>query len=85
MRARDPASAPGVGDRIGFVIVRGPEMLSKRAEDPEYVRKNKIPIDSDYYINKQLLPPLERVFESMRIKRGDLISKGRQTGLGGFC
>ena len=30
-----------------------------RAEDPEFVRENNIPLDVDYYIKKQILPPVE--------------------------
>jgi DNA polymerase I len=81
MRKRDPTSAPGVGDRVGYVIVKGTQMISKRAEDPEYVKDNKIPIDSKYYIESQLLPPLERVFEVLKVSKTDLTGIGRQIGL----
>jgi len=81
MRRRDPATAPGIGDRVGYVITRGAQMTSKRAEDPEYIKANNIRIDSDYYINNQLLPPLERVFESLGVRKADLVGKGRQLGL----
>ena len=81
MRKRDPASLTGVGDRIGYVIVQGLGMLSKRAEDPEYVKKHKLKVDAKYYIESQLLPPLERVFESLKINRSDLMNVGKQMGL----
>lgn len=81
MKKRDPSSAPGIGDRVGFVIVKGTEMISKRAEDPEYIKKNKIPIDSKYYIESQLLPPLERVFEVLKVNKSELIGVGKQLGL----
>lgn len=70
--------APGIGDRVSFVIVKGPQILSKRAEDPEYVKKNKLQIDSHYYIESQLLPPLERVFEAIGFSKAELIGMGRQ-------
>lgn len=81
MRKRDPASAPGIGDRIGFVIVKGTGMVSKRTEDPEYVIKHRLGIDSKYYIESQLLPPLERVFEALNISKSELLGIGKQTGL----
>ena len=81
MRARDPASTPNVGDRVGFVITRGLQMISKRAEDPEYVKKHGLKIDSKYYIESQLLPPLERVFEALGVNRSDLLGGGKQLGL----
>jgi len=75
---RSPASAPGVGDRVGFVIVRGPQLMSDRAEDPDYVKEHKLKIDSKYYIESQLLPPLERVFEAIGVSKSELIGIGRQ-------
>ncbi|MDI6825929.1 MAG: DNA-directed DNA polymerase [Candidatus Aenigmarchaeota archaeon] len=81
MRSRDVASAPGVGDRVGFVIVKGLQMISKRAEDPEYVKKHGLKIDSKYYIESQLLPPLERVFEALGVNKTDLMGIGKQLGL----
>jgi len=81
MRKRDPASAPGVGDRVGFVIVKGLQMISKRAEDPNYVKKHKLMPDSKYYIESQLLPPLERVFEALNVNKSDLMGIGKQLGL----
>ncbi len=81
MMKRDPASAPGVGDRVGYVIVRGVQMISKRAEDPDYIKEHSIPIDSKYYIESQLLPPLERVFEALRVSKSELTGIGKQLGI----
>ncbi len=71
--------APGVGDRVSFVIVKGMQLLSERSEDPEYVKAKRIPIDSKYYVENQILPPLERVFEVIGISRTELLGIGRQT------
>lgn len=78
MRKRRPGDAPGVGDRIGFVITQGLQLLSNRAEDPDYVKTHSLKIDSKYYIENQLLPPLERVFDSMGIDKPELLGIGRQ-------
>jgi len=78
MRKRSPSSAPGVGDRIGFVIIQGLQLLSNRAEDPDYAKAHGLKIDSKYYIENQLLPPLERVFESMGLDKSELLGIGRQ-------
>lgn len=78
LRKRKPADAPGVGDRIGYVIVKGLQLMSERAEDPEYVKENKLKIDSRYYIENQLLPPLERVFEAIGISKSELVGVGKQ-------
>jgi len=81
MRQRDLAGAPEVGDRVGFVIIKGTQLMSERAEDPDYVTKHGLKVDSKYYIENQLIPPLERVFEALGIKRSELLSMGRQTQL----
>ncbi len=82
MAIRNPQEAPRIGDRIGFVIVKGNQLLSKRAEDPKYVKKNNIAIDSDYYIHSQLLPPLERIFVSVGVEKNEILGSGRQVSLG---
>ncbi len=74
IQKRTPAEAPGVGDRIGYVIIKGSDLLSRRAEDPTYITENGLPIDSRYYIENQLLPPLERIFTALSISKDDLIS-----------
>lgn len=63
MRLRDAATAPSVGDRIPYVVVKGDKnsKVTERAEDPLYVLENDVPIDSDYYID-QLISPLVRIF-----------------------
>jgi len=81
IKKRTPAECPGVGDRIGYVIVKGPELLSKRAEDPLYIIEKKLPIDSKYYIENQLLPPLERIFIALGISKIELLGKGKQVSL----
>ncbi|MCS7106046.1 MAG: ribonuclease H-like domain-containing protein [Candidatus Aenigmarchaeota archaeon] len=77
LRKRSPAEAPGIGDRIGYVIIQGSQLLSERAEDPEYVKTHNLKIDSKYYIESQLLPPLERVFDALGIKKVELTSFGK--------
>jgi DNA polymerase I len=81
IQKRSPGEVPGVGDRIGYVIVKGTQMLSKRAEDPIYVMEHGLQIDSHYYIENQLLPPLERIFSAMGISKSELLGNGKQMGL----
>lgn len=79
---RNPQDPPKIGDRLGFVIIKGDQMLSKRAEDPKFVEQNKIPLDSDYYIQSQLFPPVERIFASVGIQKSEIFGSGRQASLG---
>lgn len=77
-----------IGDRVPFIIVKGgrrkgkrKELMTARAEDPEYLVSHNLPIDTDYYIEKQLLPPLARIFASFGIGEMDLMRKSRQKTL----
>jgi len=81
IQLRNPAEAPGIGDRIEYVIVKGTGLLSKRAEDPVYVMDNGLQIDSQYYIENQLMPPLERIFAVLGISKSELLGNGKQMGL----
>jgi len=57
-----------LGDRIPFVILAGNGLFVERAEDPEYAKEHNLPLDVDYYINKQILPPVERILSDFGVK-----------------
>lgn len=65
MRKRDPATAPNVGDRVPYVIIKAVKGAKayEKSEDPIYVLENNIPIDPNYYLENQLSKPLLRIFD----------------------
>ncbi|XGW07230.1 hypothetical protein V3C99_017062 [Haemonchus contortus] len=65
MRKRDPGSAPRLGDRVPYVIIASAKNVPayEKAEDPAFVLKNNIPIDTKHYLTNQLAKPLARIFE----------------------
>jgi DNA polymerase I len=75
---------PSIGTRIPFVIVAGKGLFVDRAEDPDYVREHNVPIDVDYYIKKQILPPVERILEVLGVKISSLDFDSKQKGLFDF-
>lgn len=77
-------SLPPVGERIPFVITAGKDLFVNRAEDPEYVRENNVPLDVDYYVKKQILPPVERILGVFGVDLVDLDYDSKQTGLSDF-
>ncbi len=81
IRSRDPASAPQIGDRVPFVIVQGKGLLVQRAEDPAYVVENGLKIDHEYYIRRQILPPLRRIFEALGLTIDELVADTSQLTL----
>ncbi|HIH74595.1 MAG TPA: DNA polymerase elongation subunit, partial [Methanosarcina sp.] len=75
---------PSIGTRIPFVIVAGKGLFVDRAEDPDYVREHNVPIDVDYYVKKQILPPVERILEVFGVNVSSLDFDSKQKGLFDF-
>ncbi|EMD90709.1 hypothetical protein COCC4DRAFT_186425 [Bipolaris maydis ATCC 48331] len=65
MKKRDAGSAPALGDRVAYVMVRAATGAKnfEKSEDPIYVLENNLPIDTRYYLDNQLAKPLGRIFE----------------------
>uniref|UniRef100_A0A7S3QWA8 DNA polymerase n=1 Tax=Dunaliella tertiolecta TaxID=3047 RepID=A0A7S3QWA8_DUNTE len=65
MRKRDPATAPVVGDRVAFVIIRAAKGAKafEKAEDPIYALDHNLPIDCQHYLEHHVKQPLLRIFE----------------------
>jgi DNA polymerase delta subunit 1 len=80
MRKRDSGSAPNIGDRVPYVIVKGAKGAKgyEKAEDPIYVLENNIPIDTEYYLEHQLSQPLLRIFEAI-LPRPEVLLSGDHT------
>ncbi|KAF4463303.1 DNA polymerase delta subunit 1 [Fusarium albosuccineum] len=65
MKKRDAGSAPALGDRVAYVMIRGAAGAKnfEKSEDPIYVLEHNVPIDTRYYLDNQLAKPLGRIFE----------------------
>lgn len=66
MEARSPGSGPKPGDRVPYVFVRtsNPKDLQcAKAEDPQYVKDNNLPLDTLYYLQRSLMSPICSLFE----------------------
>jgi DNA polymerase I len=58
-----------IGDRISYLIVRGDGKYNERAQSVNEIIKSNLEIDRNYYINTQLIPPIERFFNCLNIKK----------------
>ena len=65
MKARAPGSEPQQGDRVPFVIVRGPGRMFEKAEDPAWARDHNVPIDYQYYFTNQFKKPVQDLLEPL--------------------
>lgn len=65
MEARDPGTAPKVGDRVQFVYVNENKSKAKqgdRIEHVDFVRANKMKPDVNFYITNQIQNPVAQLF-----------------------
>jgi DNA polymerase zeta len=61
----DPRSEPQYGERVPYVVVTGApgSRLVDRCVAPETLLHDaELELDAEYYINKNIIPPLERIF-----------------------
>ncbi|EPQ56433.1 hypothetical protein GLOTRDRAFT_120926 [Gloeophyllum trabeum ATCC 11539] len=81
MKQRDAGSAPNLGDRVAYVIVKGIKGAAayEKSEDPLYVLENNIPIDTKYYLDNQLSKPLMRIFEPILGEKASSLLSGGHT------
>ena len=81
MKERDPATAPVIGDRVAYVIVKGPKNAKgyEKSEDPIYALDNNIPIDTAHYLENFLSKPLLRIFEPIMKDAESQLLKGDHT------
>ena len=65
MTERDPGSAPQVGDRIPYLFVMERKKEKKqgdRIEHLDYVRKNNLTPDAEFYVTNQIQNPIAQLF-----------------------
>jgi DNA polymerase elongation subunit (family B) len=75
-----------LGDRIPYLVVVGKtwrggqtrQGVTERAEDIDYIIKNGLKIDKNYYVEKQLLKPLVRLLRPFGVSAVDLDPKGQK-------
>ncbi|KAI4607353.1 hypothetical protein J4E80_009748 [Alternaria sp. BMP 0032] len=61
----DPRAEPQYGERVPYVVITGAPgaRLIDRCVSPETLLQNDhLELDAEYYISKNLIPPLERIF-----------------------
>ncbi|MAH33513.1 hypothetical protein CL615_03915 [archaeon] len=72
----------GPGTMIRFVVVQGSDIIRNRSKLPEEVKENEY--DADYYINHQVVPAVERIFDVLGYHKLDLLESKEQKKLEGF-
>jgi len=70
----------GPGSIIRYVITKGDGLIRDKARLLEESEN----YDSEYYINHQILPAVEKIFEILGYKKEDLLNEKSQSHLGDF-
>jgi len=70
-----------IGSRISFVVTKGKGRIRDRAKLPEEVKNNEY--DPDYYINNQILPAVDKIFEVLGYSSKEILEK-EQSNLKSF-
>ena len=72
----------GPGSMISYVVTQGKERIRDRAKLPDEVNEDEY--DADYYINNQVVPAVEKIFEIIGYSKGDLVQSKHQKKLDRF-
>jgi len=72
----------GPGSAIRFIVTQGSDIIRNRAKLPEEVKNSDY--DPDYYINNQVIPAVERIFNVFGKTKENLLEAKEQTKLEGF-
>ena len=81
-RLKNKGKSIGPGTMIKYIVTQGSDMIRNRAKLPEEVGEGEY--DADYYINNQVIPAIERIFNVLGYKKEDLLEMKEQTKLEGF-
>jgi len=70
------------GDKIGYVIVKGSEILAKRARPHNLVQEEDL--DLTYYKEKQVLPVALRILAFFGVTESQILTGKKQASLDKF-
>lgn len=81
-RLKNKGKQIGPGSMIKYVVTQGSDIIRNRSKMPDEVKEGEY--DADYYINNQVVPSVERIFNVLGYKKEDLLETKEQTKLEGF-
>src|SRR3989338_6445589 len=67
---------------IKYIVTQGSDIIRNRVKLPEEVKENEY--DADYYINNQVIPAVERIFNVLGYTKENLLETKEQMKLAGF-
>ncbi len=82
MRMQNRGDHVGPGSIIRYVVGSGKGVIRDRVKLPDEIIDNDY--DSEYYINNQIIPVVEKIFEVFGITKDELLQDKKQSKLGSF-
>ncbi len=70
------------GAMIKYVVVKGKGRISQRVKLPDEIKFGEY--DADYYINNQILPAVDKIFEALGYSLEELLTEKSQSSLQSF-
>jgi DNA polymerase I len=81
-RLRAQGQDVGPGSMIRFIVTAGKGIIRERAKLPEEIEEGDY--DAEYYINHQVVPAVERIFNVLGHNKEELTEEHSQSKLDGF-
>jgi DNA polymerase I len=84
-RMQDKGLPVGIGSMIEYVIIEGKgknERIRDKARLPDEVKEGGY--DAEYYIDHQIVPAVETIFNVFNIPKDEIIESKKQKKLGDF-
>lgn len=79
-RMKHKGISVGPGSVISYVVCEGKGLIRDRAKPLDEAEE----YDASYYINNQIIPAIEKIFDVIGYSKEDLVQKGQQKKLGEF-
>ena len=81
-RLRNQGINVGPGSMIRFIVTQGSDIIRNRSKLPDEVHNEEY--DASYYINNQVVPAVERIFNVLGYNKEELLESREQKKLEGF-
>ena len=82
MRMKDKGQVVTTGSYISYIVCKGKGKIRDKVKLPDEVTAQDY--DPEYYINNQVLPAVERIFDALGTKEEDIEQSSNQSSLGKF-
>ncbi len=81
-RMKEQGSDVGAGTLVEYIITEVKGIIREKARIPKEIKQGEY--DAEYYINNQVVPAVEKIFEVLGFNKEDILSDNKQENLTKF-